>query len=259
MARMTQTDDVLALLHRVMGVSVLGVYLHGSVVLGRLRPRSDLDLLAVTARSLRADERRALLDGLLGISGWARVRPGDRPVELGVAVAADLVPWRHPPVVDFEYGEWLRGDYEAGVVPGRRPSPDLAILVAQAAAADRAVAGVPARDLLPVVPMADIRAAALDGIPALLDDLEPDTANVVLTFARIWTTIATGRIRAKDEAADWALPRLAPEHRPVLERARDVYIGTAEDRWEDLAARVRPHVDVVLASIATAAAEAGAG
>jgi streptomycin 3"-adenylyltransferase len=249
---MTQTDDVLALLHSVLGGAVTGVYLHGSAVLGRLRPRSDLDLLAITARPATDPERRALLAGLLAISGRARVRPDDRPVELSVAVAGDLRPWRFPPVIDFEYGEWLRADYEAGIVPARRPSPDLAILVAQASAADRPVTGPPARDVLPDVPLADIRAAAGEGIPGLLADLVPDTANVLLTLARIWTTLETGEIRAKDAAADWAIARLPLDHRAVLERARDVYLGTAEDRWEDLAARVRPHVDVVLAQIRVA-------
>lgn len=254
---MSQTDDALALLDHVLGDALTGVYLHGSAVLGRLRPRSDLDLLAVTGRPLDDGERRELLDGLLAISGRGRVRPGDRPVELSVVVGADLRPWRFPPVVDFEYGEWLRDDYLAGVVPARRECPDLAILVAQARGADRALLGPPPGDVLPSVPLADIRTASLDGIASLLDDLEPDTANVVLTFARIWTTIATGRIRAKDAAADWALERLPPEHRPVLERARDVYLGTADDRWDDLAASVRPHVDAVLAEIAKA--ERGAG
>jgi streptomycin 3"-adenylyltransferase len=254
---MTQTDDVLVLLDRALGPAVLGVYLHGSAVLGRLRPRSDLDLLAVTARSADDDERGRLLDGLLAISGRGRVRPDDRPVELCVVVAADVLPWRFPPVADFEYGEWLRADYLAGSVPVRRACPDLAILVAQARTADRSVAGAPACELLPDVPQADIRAAALEGIPGLLADLEPDTANVVLTFARIWTTIETGRIRAKDAAAAWALERLPAEHRPVLERARDVYLGVAEDRWDDLAPRVRPHVDVILAAIATAERDGG--
>jgi streptomycin 3"-adenylyltransferase len=253
---MTQADDVLALLDRVLGTAVLGVYLHGSAVLGRLRPRSDLDLLAVTARSAGDVERRTLLAGLLAISGRGRVRPDDRPVELSLVVAADVLPWRFPPVADFEYGEWLRADYLAGTVPKRRPSPDLAILVAQARTADRAIAGAPARDLLPGVPLADIREAALQGIPGLLDDLEEDAANVILTFARIWTTIATGEIRAKDTAAAWALARLPAEHRAVLERACDVYQGIADDRWEDLAPRLRPDVDAVIAAIEEAQGQA---
>ncbi|MFJ5999055.1 aminoglycoside adenylyltransferase domain-containing protein [Streptomyces sp. NPDC092370] len=56
------------------------------------------------------------------------------------------------------------------------------------------------------------------GIPGLLEDLDGDTRDVLLTFARIRTTLATGRIKPKD-AADRALARLPPEHRPALEHA----------------------------------------
>ncbi len=75
------------------------------------------------------------------------------------------------------------------------------------------------------------------------------------TLARIWTTLATGVIRSKDAAADWALLRLPAEHRPVLEHARAIYLGDAADEWSDLAPRVRPHVDRVLGEIQSAGAQ----
>jgi streptomycin 3"-adenylyltransferase len=76
--------------------------------------------------------------------------------------------------------------------------------------------GPPPAEVLDPVPPADLRRAMFDSIPALLGFLDGDEGNVVLTFARIWTTLATGIIRSKDAAADWALPRLPPEHRAVL-------------------------------------------
>ena len=39
-------------------------------------------------------------------------------------------------------------------------------------------------------------------LPALLADLANDTRNVLLTLARIRTTVASGEIRSKDDAAD---------------------------------------------------------
>ncbi len=89
----------------------------------------------------------------------------------------------------------------------------------------------------------------VDGVESLLADLESDTANVVLTLARIWTTIATGEVHSKDGAAEWVLPRLPEAHRPVLARARAVYLGIEEDRWDDLAAGVRPHAEHVVGRI----------
>jgi hypothetical protein len=35
----------------------------------------------------------------------------------------------------------------------------------------------------------------------------------------------------------------------VLARARAIYLGNEEERWEDLESRVLPHVDYVVAEI----------
>jgi hypothetical protein len=90
------------------------------------------------------------------------------------------------------------------------------------------------------------------GLPGLLEDLDGDTRNVVLTLARVWTTLATGGIRPKDAAADWALPRLPPHRRPVLEHAKQLYLTCrySEEHWSrDLRAQVHPYVETVLTEI----------
>ncbi|CAM5287036.1 aminoglycoside adenylyltransferase domain-containing protein [Streptomyces pilosus] len=82
----------------------------------------------------------------------------------------------------------------------------------------------------------------------MLDDLDGDTRNVLLIFARVWATRSTGRITSKTAAADWALFRLPPGHRPVLEHARQLYLHCSyseERRRGALRAQVRPHVDHV--------------
>ena len=89
----------------------------------------------------------------------------------------------------------------------------------------------------------------LDGIPGLLGDLESDTGNVILTLARIWTTMATGEIRPKDAAAEWAMARLPAEHRAVLALARAIYLGEEPERWDDLRPLVRPHADELVQHI----------
>lgn len=69
-------------------------------------------------------------------------------------------------------------------------------------------------------------------VAGLRDVLGPDLAGVCLHGS-----LATGKAHSKASAAAWALMRLAPEHRPVLERARAVYAGKTEDSWD---ARSRP-------------------
>ncbi|WP_282700028.1 aminoglycoside adenylyltransferase family protein [Streptomyces sp. CC219B] len=246
---MNQVQEVVRLVGGVLGRDVIGTCLHGSSVLGGLRPASDLDVLVVSRRRMSEQERRALLGGLLRISGS---RNEVRPVELTVVVQSEVRPWRYPPTGDFLYGEWLRADYEAGKLPQPEPMPDLALLINMALTGDHPLTGPRPARILDPVPQADLVRASVAGLPGLLGDLDSDTRNVLLTFARIWTTLATGRITSKDAAADWALARLPPELRPVLEHARRLYLDCpySEESWSDaLRAQVRPHVDRVLAEI----------
>jgi hypothetical protein len=204
-------------------------------------------------------ERRTLIDGLLPISGrHARNGPA-RPLELTIVVQSEVRPWRYPPALDFQYGDWLRREFERGELPPwPTPSPDLAVLITTVLRTSQPLLGPPAVQVLDPVPAADLERAMLDSIADLLADLEPDTGNVILTLARIWTTLGTGEIRSKDAAADWVLPRLPAEHRPVLARARAIYLGDEPDAWDDVRPAVHAHAAYVVQSIRAQAAEAEA-
>ena len=259
---MSQLDDVLDLVVDVLGRDdVIGAYPHGSAVLGVLRSRSDLDVLVLIDRPTTEAERRSITDGLLAISGRRRRHPDDRPVELTIVVQSEVRPWRYPPRSDYQYGEWLRAEYAAGLTPGPVESPDIAPLLTMVLQGGQALFGPSPGDVFDPVPASDLRRAIVEGIPGLLADLEGDEANVLLTFARIWTTLATGQIVSKDAAANWVLERLPVEHRPVIEQARDVYLGTADDRWDGQADAVRVVVAVMTEAIealeSSAAAQSG--
>lgn len=147
------------------------------------------------------------------------------PVELTIVVGSDVRPWRYPPRSDYQYGEWLRAEYAAGLTPGPIESPDLTPLLTTVLQGGRALFGPLPAEVFDPVPASHLRHAIVEGIPGLL-------ANVLLTFARIWTTLATGQIVSKDAAANWVLERLPAAHRPVIEQARDVYLGTCADDWD---------------------------
>jgi predicted nucleotidyltransferase len=238
-----QLDRVLALARDVLGPNLLGAYLFGSATLGGLRPRSDLDVLAVVSRPLTQPERRLLVAGLLSESG-------PRPIELTIVVHDEVRPWRYPPRREFQYGEWLRTELEQGAdTTAATMDPDLAPLIHMTLLTGRPLLGPPPAEVFEPVPDDDFRRAMASCVDDVLRGLDEDTRNMVLTLARVWCSVETGAIRSKDEAAAWALERLPDEHRTVLERARAVYLGETEERWDDLAERVRPHADYVAAEV----------
>jgi streptomycin 3"-adenylyltransferase len=227
-----QTRAVVEVVSGILGDSLLGLYRYGSAEAGGLRPQSDLDLLGVLARRTTPDERRRLIDGLGPTSRRGHRPEGWRPVELTLLVRDEVVPWRWPPRFDVQYGEWLRAAFDAGeLAPWPATNPDVAMLVTMVLQQSRPFLGPPASEVLDPVPSADLRRAIRDEVGPLLADLEDDTRNVLLTMARMWVTVATGAMVAKDAAAVWAAARLPDAEASVLRRAGGAYRAGGDEGW----------------------------
>jgi predicted nucleotidyltransferase len=234
--------DVVGICRDVLGDALIGAYLHGSAVLGGLRPTSDLDVLAVVARPTTAAERRSIVERLLRASGRHPRADSPRPVELTIVQQSELRPWRPAPTVELLYGEWRRDEFERGEIPDPGPMPDLAPEIVLALSGNRVVFGPPPAEVMAPVPTGGLRAAMVAGVPSLLADLETDTRNVLLTLARIVATLETGEIQSKDAAVDLVAHRLpAGGARDVLLLARDMYrAGIGDDEGGAGWAAMRP-------------------
>lgn len=117
--------------------------------------------------------------------------------------------------------------------------PDLASLITMVRLADTPLVGPPPSALLDPVPWDDYLRAIVDATGSLLDEVDTDTRNVILTLTRIWSTVATGELRTKDAAATWAIERLPSEHRHIVGQFRAAYLGEGPDEEPELRAPAR--------------------
>ncbi len=215
-----------------LGEALLAVYLHGSAVSSGLRPQSDIDLLAVIDRPMTDGQRRDLLSALLQISGRHPAKPGGvRCLEVIIFLLSESDGLGFPALAEFTYGEWLRKDFEAGVMPIPKRDPENTLILAQARQNARPLFGPTAPELLPDVPLTEVRLAMHDALPALLNGLRGDERNVLLTLARMWRTASTGEFVSKDAAASWAVPQMPGEEAATLDLASRAYLGEIEDEW----------------------------
>lgn len=226
-----QAHAATEILRALFGDALLAVYLHGSAVSGGLRPRSDIDLLAILGRPMTGGERESLLAALLRLSGRHPAPPGGpRCLEVIVFLKADLAPPDFPARAEFLYGEWLRDAFEAGQRPMPLCDPENTLVLAQARRQALALFGP---ELLPDIPEAHIRRAMREALPSLLAGLHGEERNVLLTLARMWRTAATGAFVSKDAAADWAVPQMPAAEAATLAHARDAYLGRIDDAWDE--------------------------
>jgi predicted nucleotidyltransferase len=246
-----QTERVLQLFRKVLGRNVLGAYEHGSAVLGGMQPTSDIDILVVTGRPATLAEKRQVVDGLMAISTPFPSPGRERCVEVTVVAQVQVRPWRYPPSFDLQYGEWLRKRFENGDDSALQVTinPDLATLLTIVLLGDQPLFGPRPGELLDPVPVEDCIKAMVSQLDGLLDDLEWDTRNVLLTVARIWQTVGSGVIDRKDRAAAWAQERLPSDYQQLMGRARAMYLDGRPDDWTDLVSEARATAEYMILQI----------
>ncbi|PHM65801.1 hypothetical protein Xsto_01748 [Xenorhabdus stockiae] len=228
-----EADNALLIIQRRLAESLVAVYLHGSAVAGGLRPNSDVDLLVVVNKPLTTEIRECLAADLMLISGRYPSDPdGRRPVELIVFLLTDLRASHYPARSEFMYGEWLRHQCEQGKMLKPVYDPELTLVLAQSRQEAIPLIGPPVSDLIPVIPKSEIHRAIKDVLPGLIETLQGDERNVLLTLARMWRTLVTGEFVPKDIAADWAAARLPFMQSTVLADARKAYLSGNEEDWE---------------------------
>ncbi|OTA18545.1 hypothetical protein Xvie_00373 [Xenorhabdus vietnamensis] len=230
----SEENNALLIVQKRLAESLVAVYLHGSAVVGGLRPRSDVDLLMVIDQPMTSEVRECLVADLMMISGQYPSDPdGRRPVELIVFLRDDLVASLYPARSEFIYGEWLRHKYETGEIPKPVCDPELTLVLAQSRQEAIPLVGPNASSLLPVIPRSDIYRAIKDALPDLIETLQGDERNVLLTLARMWRTLVTGEFVSKDVAADWAAARLPAIQASVLSDVRETYLRGHEEDWRN--------------------------
>ena len=226
--QVAQTTDVIG---RHLASTLTAIHLYGSALDGGLKPHSDIDLLVTIESPLEETVRQDLSLDLLEVSAPPGKSKVLRALEVTIVVHSEVKPWRYPVRRELQFGEWLRKDILAGIVEPAVVDADLAILLTQARQNSLSIVGPPAAEFFDPIPIVDFFRALSDILKQWESpsDWINDERNVLLTFARIWYSVVTGKIVPKDVAANWSLEHLPSEYQPVLFKARQAYLGNDEN------------------------------
>lgn len=215
-----------------LGNVVVGMYLYGSAITGGLRIHSDIDVLVIVKQNLTDAIRKKLIRRIMKVSGKVGNTSGIHPLEITIINLKDVVPWRYPPKIEFQYGEWRRDEFEQGEVPKQTYDPDLTIILSEVRQNSISLIGPKPSEILDLVPFMDIKRAISDSLSNLINNRKGDERNVLLTLSRMWLTVSINEVAAKDVAAEWAIERLPKELTSLLDYARNAYVGECDDNWE---------------------------
>ncbi len=231
-----QTEAACRLITRVTGDTLRAIHLYGSAVAGGLKPNSDIDLLVTICQLLTEAQRATLMQELLALSSPPGASAEKRALEVTVVLYSQLVPWCFPPAREMQFGEWLREDICQGIYEPAQQDWDIVLLITQILETSIPLKGERAERLFTPAPAAQL----LKALRYPLDlwqstaDVQGDEYHIVLTLARIWYTLSTGRFTSKDAAADWLLPQLPEDYAATLRAAQREYLGLEQQDWHIL-------------------------
>lgn len=101
-----QIDKVVNVWKKHLDTQLVGVYLHGSIVLNAFMPQSsDIDLLIVVEDSLDIQTKLAIAKDIIKIHG----KPC--PLEMSAVRLSDVRPWNTPGDCVFHYSDFWKDRY----------------------------------------------------------------------------------------------------------------------------------------------------
>lgn len=204
-------DDLAGAAATVLGDALVGVFAHGSLVLGGWsHQRSDIDVLVVVSRSLTATEKSELS------AAWRKIRCPGVGLELSVvldSVAAD--PTARPP---FELHVTTGPSDKDVDGEGHPGDPDLVLHFAVCHSR-----GVPG---FAEVPSSLVRAQVANELEWAAE--HNPSAYAVLNACRAWRYRVDGSLVSKVDGGRWALEQLTGDERDLVRTALAIQTGDSE-------------------------------
>lgn len=218
---------IVAGFRRVLADNLVGIYLHGSLVLGCFNYRtSDVDFLVVIGHPLTAETRRALIALTLQLATEAPTKG----LEFSIVLREHAAHFTYPTPFQFHYGlnwhEWFAaGTVDYGADPR---DPDLAAHFTITKTRGHCLFGEPIAEVFGDVPDGDYWASIRADAADILDNLGYNPVYSVLNLCRVLAYYQAKLIVSKVEGAAWALEHVPAEYHALIQQALHTYTAEIE-------------------------------
>lgn len=215
---------------QILGENLVGVYLHGSAVMGCFNPaKSDLDFIVVIAHPMTDETKRAYMDMVLALN----VDGPAKGIEMSIVLREVCKPFVYPTPFELHFSErhikWYNENPSDYVQKMNGSDKDLAAHFTVIRARGKCLWGAPVSDVFAEVPATDYMDSLWEDICDAPQEIENNTMYLVLNLARVMAYKKEGLILSKKEGGEWALKNLPEEFVPVIGTALEEYAGTEEE------------------------------
>ena len=224
--------------------NLVGVYLHGSLVMGCFNPqKSDIDLIIVVDKPISVSIKKAYLDMVVHFNALGPTKG----IEMSIVLREVCKPFVYPTPFELHFSagylDWYKDDPDDYIREMNGTDKDLAAHFTIINKRGRCLYGAPIKDVFAEVPSGDYMDSIWFDVEGAAEEITEYPMYLTLNLARVLAYKKEGLVLSKKEGGDWALEHLPAEYRPLIADAMREYSESAEIAYdENLAKRYAEYV-----------------
>lgn len=204
--------------------NLVGIYLHGSAVMGCFNPaKSDIDFIVVVKGSMSDADKRAYMDMVVDLNGKGPAKG----IEMSVVKQSVCNPFIYPTPFELHFSvahlDWYLNDPDGYVSKMKGEDKDLAAHFTIINHRGKCLYGAPIKDTFADVPAQDY----IDSIWNDIVDAEKEIADnpmyMILNLARVLAYLKDGAVLSKKEGGEWALSNIPERYHSLVQNAMKDY------------------------------------
>ena len=197
--------------------NLLGIYLHGSAVMGCFNfQKSDLDLLVVVHDTVPDADKKAYMDMVVELNASAPAKG----IEMSIVTKDVCDPFVYPTPFELHFSaahrNWYRNDPEDYVRKMKGIDGDLAAHFTIIGKRGKCLYGLPIQDVFADVPHQNNMDSIWDDIAEAEDDITLNTMYLTLNLTRVLACKKENLVLSKKEGGEWALHNIPAEYHGLI-------------------------------------------
>ena len=225
----------------ILGANLVGIYLHGSAVMGCFNPeKSDLDFIVVVENDMSDDTKRAYIDMVLKLNKEAPAKG----IEMSIVRREVCKPFVYPTPFVLHFSEhhikWFTENPTDYVKKMNGTDVDLAAHFTNILAHGKCLYGLPVAEVFGEVPAQNYLDSIWNDICDAPEDITENTMYITLNLPRVLAFQKERILLSKKEGGEWALKNLP-------EDASRKFAPLIQAALAEYTQNTAPHYDLALA------------
>ena len=219
--------------------NLVGIYLHGSAVMGCFNPsKSDTDLLVVVNDPIPEAVKKAYMDMVVELNAYAPAKG----IEMSIVTRDVCSPFLYPTPFELHFSvahmNWYRNDPEDYVRKMKGTDIDLAAHFTIIAKRGKCLYGMPVKEVFADVPQQYYMDSIYNDVADAAEDIVENTMYLTLNLPRVLAYQKEGLVLSTKEGGLWALQNIPGEFHSLIRDALGEYEHDLEIGYNmDLARR----------------------